>query len=176
MAWVGRLVTRSIASPLNKAGQVFVILEQGDFDTPINAEGDDELSLLMQSLKGMQGKLKQNLTEQQTLAKQVQEQASAFQAQLNAISKSTGMLEMDADGNVLNTNELFLNSFGYAKEELIGKNHEIFVQHEGVDLKQNADIWEKLKRGQSDHSTNQTLQQRRQRNLAGCDLQPNHRG
>ena len=108
MAWVGRLVTRSIASPLNKAGQVFAHLEQGDFDTPINAEGDDELSLLMQSLKGMQGKLKQNLTEQQTLAKQVQEQAAAFQAQLDAISKSTGMLEMDADGNVLNTNELFL--------------------------------------------------------------------
>ena len=149
MAWVGRLVTRSITNPLNKAKQVFASLEQGDYNTPIDADGDDELSQVLQSLKSMQAKMKQNVLEQQALAKQVQDQATLFQAQLDAISKSTGMLEMDIDGNILKTNDLFLNSFGYTEQELVGKNRNILLDSKELNGEQNREILEKLKRGES---------------------------
>jgi len=147
--WLGMLVISSIVSPLKKSIEVFKHIENGEFKTPINANGNDELSQVLKALDGMRNNLADNIAKQQETAEQVKDQAIAFQSQLNAISKSTGMLVMDPEGNVLDTNDLFLNSFGYAKDELIGKNHEIFVQHEGVDKKQNDEIWNKLKLGMS---------------------------
>jgi PAS domain S-box-containing protein len=147
--WLGVLVSRSIVNPLKKSIEIFKQIENGEFKTPINANGNDELSQVLNELAGMRTNLAENIAKQEQIAEQVKDQAIAFQSQLNAISKSTGMLVMDPEGNVLDTNDLFLNSFGYAKDELIGKNHEIFVQHEGVDKKQNDEIWAKLKLGMS---------------------------
>jgi methyl-accepting chemotaxis protein len=140
---------KTITNPLNKVISIFGEIENGKFDSVIDVTGNDELSQVLNELDGMRTKLVENISKQQIISEQVKDQAIAFQSQLNAISKSTGMLVMDPEGNVLDTNDLFLNSFGYAKDELVGKNHEIFVQHEGVDKKQNDEIWDKLRRGMS---------------------------
>ncbi len=140
---------KTITKPLNNVISIFDEIKNGKFDSEIEVTGNDELSNVLNELDGMRANLADNITKQQIIAERVKDQAIAFQSQLNAISKSTGMLVMDPEGNVLDTNDLFLNSFGYAKEEIIGKNHEIFIQHEDVDKKQNDEIWAKLKRGES---------------------------
>ena len=140
---------KSITHPLNKVISTFDEIEEGNFESFIEVTGNDELSEVLNKLDNMRFNFAKNIAMMKKIGNEVKDQAIAFQSQLNAISKSTGMLVMDSEGNVLDTNDLFLNSFGYAKDELIGKNHEIFVQHEGVDKKQNDEIWAKLKRGES---------------------------
>jgi len=140
---------KSITQPLNKVISTFDEIEEGNFESFIEVTGNDELSEVLNRLDNMRFNFANNIAMMKKIGNEVKDQAIAFQSQLNAISKSTGMLVMDPEGNVLDTNDLFLNSFGYAKDELIGKNHEIFVQHEGVDKKQNDEIWTKLNRGES---------------------------
>ncbi len=62
LAWLGYLVLRSITNPLNKATQVFSNIESGNFNTPIDVQGNNELSKVLQSLKGMQATLSKNIT------------------------------------------------------------------------------------------------------------------
>jgi methyl-accepting chemotaxis protein len=80
LIWLGLYVTRTITKPLDKASQVFSNIALGNFDTPIEAQGDDELSKVLQSLKGMQTKLKKNIEEQQVLTTQVSDQSAFYEA------------------------------------------------------------------------------------------------
>ncbi|MCZ6776684.1 MAG: PAS domain S-box protein [Ignavibacteria bacterium] len=45
----------------------------------------------------------------------------------------SGILLEDVDGNIIDVNWAFCNSFGYSQEELVGKNVRLFVPPESVD-------------------------------------------
>ena len=84
---------KSITLPLKRVIGVFGEIENGQFDTEIEIKGKDELSQVLGSLMGMRTRLAADILKQQAMAKEVKDQAILFQAQLDAISKSTGMLE-----------------------------------------------------------------------------------
>ncbi|MFV3129130.1 PAS domain S-box protein [Niveispirillum sp. KHB5.9] len=67
----------------------------------------------------------------------------------DAINRSQCVIEFDSDGNILEFNQIFLSTFGYAVGELNGKHHRMFlrpVDHQGSDYQQ---FWERLRHGQS---------------------------
>ena len=47
--------------------------------------------------------------------------------QVKAINKSNAVIEFDMNGNILNANDNFLNTLGYKKDDIVGKNHLVLV-------------------------------------------------
>jgi PAS domain S-box-containing protein len=148
LIWLGLYITRTITKPLDKTVQVFSNIELGNFDSLIDAKGTDELSRVLQSLKSMQAKLKKNVDEQQALAVQVSYQSALFEAQLAAISKSTGVIEFSMDGKVIAANDIFLNVLGYSRAEAIGQHHTTFVDAVYKNSVEYRQFWEKLNHGE----------------------------
>jgi methyl-accepting chemotaxis protein len=148
LMWLGFLILRSITKPLEKSIQVFGQISEGKFDTPIDANGDDELSKVLLSLKDMQARLNKDIGDQQALAAKVADQSALYEGQLAAISKSTGVIEFSMDGKVIAANDIFLNVLGYSRVEAIGQHHSIFVEPEYKTSAEYKELWAKLNRGE----------------------------
>lgn len=67
---------------------------------------------------------------------------------INAINRSMAVIEFDLEGKVINANQLFLDSMGYKKEEIVGKHHRIFCESEVVESSEYAQFWQQLRRGE----------------------------
>lgn len=71
-----------------------------------------------------------------------------FNNQLQAINKSNAVIEFDLDGNILKTNQLFLDLTKYAEDEIIGKHHQIFVEAHYAQSEEYNHFWHQLRNGQ----------------------------
>jgi methyl-accepting chemotaxis protein len=149
LIWLGLLIARSITKPLQQSISVFEKIAEGHFETPIDAQGDDELSTVLQSLKGMQTKLSKDIGDQHALAVQVADQSALYESQLNAISKSTGVIEFSMDGKVTMVNNIFLDILGYSASEVIGQHHSSFMESPYKNTEEYRKFWETLHRGEA---------------------------
>jgi len=70
--------------------------------------------------------------------------------QVAAINRSAAVIEFGLDGTILYANDNFLNTMGYAREEIIGRHHGIFVDSEHRNSAEYRAFWEKLRRGDFD--------------------------
>ncbi|MDB5615739.1 MAG: chemotaxis protein [Devosia sp.] len=68
-------------------------------------------------------------------------------ATLEAIGRSQAVIEFAMDGTILTANKNFLSTLGYEAEEIIGKNHRIFVAS-GEDGTKYLAFWTRLRAGQ----------------------------
>ncbi len=143
------IMMRSIIKPLNKVIQVFTNIESGNFSTPIETHGDNELSHVLHSLAVMQSKLSTSIGDQQALAAQVAERSDLYERQLAAISHSTGVIEFSLDGKVITVNDIFLKALGYSLDEAIGQHHSKFVDEKYRNSNEYKLFWDKLKHGEA---------------------------
>jgi PAS domain S-box-containing protein len=67
---------------------------------------------------------------------------------MDAINRSNAVIEFDTDGNIKFANDLFLNILGYSQDEIIGKNHNLFVEDDVKTSKEYKDFWKSLREGQ----------------------------
>jgi methyl-accepting chemotaxis protein len=72
----------------------------------------------------------------------------ADKAMVAAINRSQAVIEFDLDGNVIDANENFLNTLGYALSEIKGKHHRMFVDPAEHDSAAYRDFWTALRSGQ----------------------------
>ncbi|MFT7073265.1 MAG: methyl-accepting chemotaxis protein [Patiriisocius sp.] len=86
-------------------------------------------------------KIATDVTEQKMLN-------SEFEGKINAIDKSQGTIEFDMDGNVLTSNENFLNVLGYSLDEIKGKHHRMFCEESYAKSPEYKKFWEKLNQGE----------------------------
>jgi methyl-accepting chemotaxis protein len=143
------MMMRSITKPLNKSIQVFTNIELGNFSTPIEVQGDNELSKVLQSLDVMQSKLSKNIGDQQALAAQVAEKSELYERQLAAISRSTGVIEFSLDGKVIAVNDIFLKALGYSQDDVMSQHHSKFVDEKYRGSLEYKAFWDKLNRGEA---------------------------
>ncbi|WP_419770277.1 MAG: methyl-accepting chemotaxis protein [Candidatus Marinarcus sp.] len=73
-----------------------------------------------------------------------------YTGQLDAISKSQGIIEFDMEGTVINANENFLNVLGYKLNDIVGKKHSMFCEESYKNSNEYKEFWKKLNRGQFD--------------------------
>jgi len=73
-----------------------------------------------------------------------------YEAIINAIDKSQGIIEFNMDGTIVNSNANFLNVLGYTLEEVKGKHHRIFCEKSYASSPEYKQFWEKLNRGEFD--------------------------
>jgi methyl-accepting chemotaxis protein len=70
--------------------------------------------------------------------------------QIEAINKSTAIINFDINGFILDANDIFLQAMGYKideKDNVIGKHHSIFVSYEYSKSDEYIEFWERLKKG-----------------------------
>jgi PAS domain S-box-containing protein len=76
---------------------------------------------------------------------------SELLSRLEAIDKSSAIIEFDLDGIILQANSIFLQTLGYKVSDspkIIGRHHSIFVKPSYADSKEYEDFWKTLRRGE----------------------------
>ena len=75
-------------------------------------------------------------------------EAAGQKAMVQAIERSTAVIEFNLDGTVLRANDNFLRTLGYASNEIVGRHHRLFCAPEIVSSAEYASFWERLGRGE----------------------------
>jgi len=70
------------------------------------------------------------------------------EALVNALLRSTAVIEFSLDGHVLTANQNFLAAMGYSLNEIQGAHHSLFCSKEEVASKAYSDFWARLRRGE----------------------------
>lgn len=79
---------------------------------------------------------------------ETKQQEAHANSQLDAINKSTAVIEFELDGTIVNANENFLHVMGYRLHEIQGAHHSIFVDENEKRLPAYREFWSKLNHGQ----------------------------
>ncbi len=85
--------------------------------------------------------LKQELDD---LKQQHQEQMG----KIAAIDKVQAVIEFNLDGTIITANDNFLDTLGYSLEEIQGKHHSMFVDHDYKVSPEYKEFWQKLNNGE----------------------------
>lgn len=75
-------------------------------------------------------------------------QNAEFEGKIQAIDRAQAVIEFDLDGTVITANENFLSIFGYGRDEIVGKHHQVFCEPGYAETPAYAEFWQKLGRGE----------------------------
>ncbi|PJI99579.1 methyl-accepting chemotaxis sensory transducer with Pas/Pac sensor [Acidovorax sp. 69] len=75
-------------------------------------------------------------------------QQADFEGKIAAIHRVQAVIEFDLTGRILDANTNFLDTFGYGRDEVVGKHHRMFCQPEFAASSEYASLWERLGRGE----------------------------
>ncbi|NQE61092.1 PAS domain-containing methyl-accepting chemotaxis protein [Caulobacter sp. RHG1] len=78
----------------------------------------------------------------------LQRQNLEFEALIASIERSQARVEFDLAGNVLDANDNFLTTMGYALSEIKGRHHSLFVDPTYARSAEYADFWRRLNAGE----------------------------
>ena len=77
----------------------------------------------------------------------VVEQAKS-RATMDALSRSTAIVEFEPDGTIVDCNDNFTNAVGYNKADILGKHHRIFCEPDYANSTEYSHFWSKLNNGE----------------------------
>lgn len=75
-------------------------------------------------------------------------QSAENQSVLDAVSRSQGIISFTPNGTIVDANDNFLRTMGYALSEIVGKHHRMFVTSTESQSPQYAQFWERLANGE----------------------------
>jgi methyl-accepting chemotaxis protein len=70
------------------------------------------------------------------------------QSKLDAVSRSQAVISFTPAGEILDANQNFLTAVGYAKQEVVGNHHRMFVDPEEARSPSYEEFWTRLGRGE----------------------------
>lgn len=76
------------------------------------------------------------------------ELAKENEAFINALLRSTAVIQFGLDGTVITANQQFLHAMGYTLEQIVGKHHRLFCTPEEVASPAYSAFWQTLNRGE----------------------------
>jgi PAS domain S-box-containing protein len=88
-----------------------------------------------------------NERENKKLTEEITQKERALTNRMDAINRSSPVIEFDINGIVCFANDSFLDAMGYKSEEIIGKHHSIFVFDDEKNSDEYINFWNKLKSG-----------------------------
>jgi PAS domain S-box-containing protein len=88
-----------------------------------------------------------NERENKKLTEKITQKERALANRMDAINRSSPVIEFDTNGIVCFANDSFLDAMGYKSEEVIGKHHSIFVFDDEKNSDEYINFWNKLKSG-----------------------------
>jgi methyl-accepting chemotaxis protein len=72
-----------------------------------------------------------------------------YEGKIDAINRLQAVIEFKLDGTVLDANENFLSTFGYALEDVKGRHHRMFCEPDYARSVEYAAFWEHLGKGET---------------------------
>ncbi|PUA28427.1 MAG: chemotaxis protein [Cellvibrio sp. 79] len=112
--------------------------------------GDDEeawLRAIVQPVKNSRGQIQTFSVYANDLTRTI-EASCEHQNLIEALQRSTAVIEFDLNGNVLTANDRFLKGMGYSLNQIIGKHHRMFCEPSEYNSSGYQAFWEKLRRGE----------------------------
>ena len=88
-----------------------------------------------------------NERENKKLTEKITQKERALANRMDAINRSSPVIEFDIDGIVCFANDSFLDAMGYTSEEIVGKHHSIFVFDDEKNSDGYINFWNRLKSG-----------------------------
>jgi methyl-accepting chemotaxis protein len=73
-----------------------------------------------------------------------------MRGKIAAINRTQAVIEFALDGTILEANSNFLDAMGYARGDVVGKHHRIFVDSMEAEGEAYAAFWQRLGKGQPD--------------------------
>lgn len=67
---------------------------------------------------------------------------------LNALHRSTAVIEFTPTGEILKANDNFLKTMGYSIQEIVGKHHRMFCESEEANSQEYKNFWKRLGSGE----------------------------
>ncbi|MEO0366768.1 MAG: methyl-accepting chemotaxis protein [Pseudomonadota bacterium] len=67
---------------------------------------------------------------------------------IEAIDRTEAVIKFRLDGTILSANDNFLNAMGYAREEVIGRHHKMFVEKGFAESEEYKAFWRSLRSGE----------------------------
>ncbi len=77
-------------------------------------------------------------------------QSADMEGRLAAIDKAQAVISFSLDGTILEANDNFLATMGYARDEVVGRHHSLFVDPADRESDDYRRFWAKLGRGEYD--------------------------
>jgi diguanylate cyclase (GGDEF)-like protein/PAS domain S-box-containing protein len=74
-------------------------------------------------------------------------QQADYQGQIEAVNKSQGVVELALDGTILSVNDNFLETLGYAIEDIRGQPHQMLIEPGLAEQQDYIDFWNTLRAG-----------------------------
>ncbi len=74
--------------------------------------------------------------------------AAEDKSKIDAISRAQAMIEFDLKGNIIEANENFCSTMGYAPSEIVGKHHSMFVERAYANSPDYTRFWQNLGNGE----------------------------
>ncbi len=112
--------------------------------------GDEEeawLRAIVQPVKSSHGQIQTFSVYANDLTRTI-EASCEHQNLIEALQRSTAVIEFDLNGNVLTANDRFLKSMGYSLNQIVGKHHRMFCDPSEYNSTGYQTFWEKLRRGE----------------------------
>jgi diguanylate cyclase (GGDEF)-like protein/PAS domain S-box-containing protein len=91
--------------------------------------------------------LRQYLETLSQTQRRTQDEAANYRGQIEAINRSQMMIELQMDGTIIAANENYLQAFGFPAEDVVGKNHSIFVTEAYRQSAEYQQFWARLREG-----------------------------
>ncbi|MEE1926122.1 PAS domain-containing methyl-accepting chemotaxis protein [Pseudomonas sp. 148P] len=105
------------------------------------------LRSILQPVKDGNGRIKYFTMHSSDLTRTI-ETSRENESLINALMRSTAVIEFNLNGEVLSANDRFLRTMGYTLEQVRGKHHRMFCEPEEYNSATYQAFWEKLRRGE----------------------------
>lgn len=119
------LFSARILRPLIKLKVAAENMEIGKFNTVLDSNGDNEVSVLVKAFEDLQDTLAKNQKVTSDIQKRLRQKLKEKNELKNALDNSSNVVITDKTGEIIYVNDKFLNLSKYSEEELIGKNLQI---------------------------------------------------
>ncbi|PWJ39400.1 methyl-accepting chemotaxis protein [Sediminitomix flava] len=93
-------------------------------------------------------------------------------SQLQAIGAANTQLDMDMDGNITLSNELWRETLGYSEAEMFGKNYKMFCFNEFINSHEYGTLWNELKKGNSQRGVYKMKHKNGEHRWLECSFSP----
>lgn len=114
----------------------------------LDAKGHEAwLRCIWQPVQNSQGQLLRMTMCAVNLTRTI-ETSQEHESIIQALLRSTAVIEFDLCGHVLTANERFLNGMGYRLEQIQGKHHRMFCSAEEYNSPNYESFWNQLRRGE----------------------------
>ena len=131
-----RNITHQLGGEPNKIKQIAESIAAGNLDIDLSQQGGQQTGVFAAMVT-----MRDNLEERG--------QADAENSgKMDAISKAQAVIEFNMDGSVITANDNFLETLGYALDEIKGQHHSMFVEPAVRNSAEYKQFWERLNRGE----------------------------